>query len=102
MPGAMHVRQVVPCQLATTNITRWRVLATTMATWAREKARHIPGREKEDATVFRREPGDTRIGPGTCSSSERRDVSNHWPEESLRARIVLRRSQAVEAALLRL
>ena len=46
--------------------------------------------------------GESPKGPGTCSSSERRDVSNHWPEESLRARIVSRRSQAVEAALLRL
>ena len=52
MPGAVQVRQVVPCQLATTNITRWHVLASTMATWAREKARHIRGPEKEDATVF--------------------------------------------------
>ena len=28
------------------------VLASTMATWAREKARHMRGPEKEDATVF--------------------------------------------------
>ena len=101
MPGAVQVRQVVPCQLATTNITRCCVLASTMATWACEKARHIPGREKDDVSVFRRELGDTQMGPGSCSSSERRDVSNPWPEESLRARIVSRRSQAVEVVLLR-